>query len=61
MSESPIMKPVKAERGWALRDPNGDAVVNPDGFVIWFASRKAAVQAMPRVAWSRDNEWWQVA
>jgi ribosomal protein L24E len=55
------MKPVKAERGWALRDPNGDAVVNPDGFVVWFASRKAAVQAMPRVAWSRDNEWWQVA
>ena len=56
--QKPDFKPVKSARGWALRF-GPESVSNADGFTVWFASRKAALDAAPAVKWNARDEWWQ--
>ena len=59
--ETPKFKPVKSDRGWMLRSADNDTVSNADGFTVWFASRKQALEAAPAVVWNKRDEWWQFA
>lgn len=60
MTDKPIMKPKRSDAGWFLCDPSGDVVVDEGGFAALFPSRRAAVEAIPRVRWNRQDQWWQI-
>lgn len=58
MGEIPVFKPIKTERGWMLKASSYSAVVDAEGFTVWFKSRAKAMAA--ELVWDAKDEWWTI-
>lgn len=51
------LKAEKGARGWSLRTPDRDTVVDREGFVVWFTSKAKATAAAPAVKHDKREDW----